>query len=154
MRRGTALLVGGAIAVALALGGLVGGVLAESPSAGPSPAAPVALAERALTGAAGGISAAAVAGLEAAGRGRSPRDADLLMQLGFAYQLRWRETADASFLPRSETALRRALRARPGEANAVLGLGSLALIRHEFRRRSRTGGGRSACSPARRARTA
>jgi tetratricopeptide (TPR) repeat protein len=124
--------VGGAIAVALALGGLVGGVLAESPSAGPSSAAPPPLAERALAGAAAGISAATVAGLEEQVR-VSPGDADLLTQLGFAYQLRWRETADASYLPRSETALRRALRARPDEANAVLGLGSLALIRHEFR---------------------
>jgi tetratricopeptide (TPR) repeat protein len=124
--------VGGAIAVALALGGLVGGVLAESPSPGSSSAAPPALAERALAGAAGGISAATVSGLEEQVRVR-PGDADLLTQLGFAYQLRWRETADASYLPRSEAALRGALRARPGEANAVLGLGSLALIRHEFR---------------------
>jgi len=132
VRRGTTLLVCGAIAVALALGSLVGGVFAESPSAGPSTAAPQAFAERALAGAAGGISASTVGGLEEQVRAR-PGDADLLTQLGFAYQLRWRETADASFLPRSETALRRALRARPGEANAVLGLGSLALIRHEFR---------------------
>jgi tetratricopeptide (TPR) repeat protein len=73
-----------------------------------------------------------VAGLEEEVRGR-PADADLLVRLGFAYQLRWRETADASFLPRSETALRRALHTRPGDATAVLGLGSLALIQHEFR---------------------
>jgi tetratricopeptide (TPR) repeat protein len=132
MGRRTALVVGGAISVALALGGLVGGVLAESPSAGPSPAAPAALAERALGGTAGGVSAGAVAALEQQAR-VTPRDPELLVQLGFAYQLRWRETGDAGFLPRSETALRRALRARPQEANAVLGLGSLALIRHEFR---------------------
>ena len=132
MRRRTALLVGGAIAVALALGGLVGGVFAESPSAGPSTAVPRALAERALGSAAGGVSASIVFGLEEQARSR-PGAADVLTQLGFAYQLRWRETADPSFLPLSETALRRALRARPGDANAVLGLGSLALIRHEFR---------------------
>ena len=132
MRRRTTLLAGGAIAVALALGGLVGGVFAESPSAGPPTAVPRALAERALGGAAGGVSASTVFGLEEQARAR-PGDAEVLTQLGFAYQLRWRETADASFLPRSETALRRALRARPGDANAVLGLGSLALIRHEFR---------------------
>jgi tetratricopeptide (TPR) repeat protein len=122
----------GAIAVALALGSLVGGVFAESPSAGPSTAAPQAFAERALAGAAGGISAASVAGLEQQVRAR-PGDAGLLTQLGFAYQLRWRETADSSFLPRSEAALRRALRVRPSEASAVLGLGSLALIQHDFR---------------------
>ena len=133
MRRSTTLLVGGAVAVALALGALVGGVFAESPSAGPSTAAPRALADQALAGAAGGITATGIAGLEAQVRSR-PDDADLLTQLGFAYQLRWRETADSSYLPRSETALRRALRARAKDANAVLGLGSLALIRHEFRK--------------------
>jgi tetratricopeptide (TPR) repeat protein len=132
VRRRTTFLVGGAVAVALALGGLVGGVLAEPPSAVPRSVAPRALAEQALVGAAGGISAGGVAALEEQVRAR-PGDSGLLVQLGFGYQLRWRETADASFLPRSETALRRALRVRPAEANAVLGLGSLALIRHEFR---------------------
>jgi tetratricopeptide (TPR) repeat protein len=132
MGRRTALVVGGAIAVALALGGLVGGVLAESPSAGSPSVVPGALAERALGGTAGGVSARAVATLEGQVR-VTPRDPELLVQLGFAYQLRWRETGDAGFLPRSEAALRRALRARPNEANAVLGLGSLALIRHDFR---------------------
>ena len=111
MRRSTTFLVGGAVAVALALGALVGGVFAESPSARPSTAAPRALADQALAGAAGGIDVHRFAGLEAQVRSR-PHDADLLTQLGFAYQLRWRETADPSYLPRSEAALRRALRAR------------------------------------------
>ncbi len=132
MKRRTGFLVGGAIAAALALGGLVGGVLAESPSAGPAATAPRAFAERALSVAAGGVSAATVAELEQEVRAR-PGDSDALAQLGFAYQLRWRETADPSYLPRSESALRQALRSRPGDANAVLGLGSLALIQHEFR---------------------
>ena len=123
---------GGATAVALALGGLAGGVLAESRSSAPLSAAPVALAERALTGAAGGIASSTVTGLEEQVRGR-PKDGALLTQLGFAYQLRWRETADASYLPRSETALRRAIEVGSEDADAVLGLGSLALIRHEFR---------------------
>jgi tetratricopeptide (TPR) repeat protein len=129
MRRRTTLLLGGALAVAIALGSLVGGVLAEPSSSLPA-AAPQVLstpAERA-----GGVSAATVAELEAEARAR-PRDPTLLTQLGFAYQLRWRETADPSFLPRSKTALRRALRLEPRHGNAVLGLGSLALIRHEFR---------------------
>jgi tetratricopeptide (TPR) repeat protein len=132
MGRRTALVVGGAIAVALALGGLVGGVIAEPPSAGSAPAAPAALAERALAGAAGAVSAATVAALEQR-VDATPHDAELLTQLGFAYQLRWRETGDAGFLPRADAALRRAVRVRPQEANAVLGLGSLALIRHDFR---------------------
>jgi tetratricopeptide (TPR) repeat protein len=122
--------VGGATAAALALGGLAGGLFAEPPAAG-SPAASPALPDRALSGV-GGVTAETVARLEGEVRAR-PADADLLVQLGFAYQLRWRESADAGYLPRSEVALRRALRARPGDANALLGLGSLGLIRHEFR---------------------
>jgi tetratricopeptide (TPR) repeat protein len=117
--------------VALVLGSLVGGVLAGPSASGPSAAAPQALAERALAGTAGGVTAASVAGLEAQLQAR-PQDPDLLAQLGFAYQLRWRETADASFLPRSDAALRRALSVRPDDATVALGLGSLALIRHEF----------------------
>jgi tetratricopeptide (TPR) repeat protein len=134
VRRRTILLVGSATAVALALGGLVGGVFAESrPSPQPSAsAASGVLAEHALTGAAGGITASTVARLEEQVR-LEPRDPSTLTQLGFAYQLRWRETADASYLPRSELALRRAIRFGTEDADAVLGLGSLALIRHEFR---------------------
>jgi len=132
MRRRTSLVVGGAIAAALALGGLLGGVVAESRSLAPSPAAPVALADRVLAGAAGGISTSAVSSVEAQVRAQ-PRDPALLTQLGFAYQLRWRETADPSYLPRSEAALRRAERLGIEDSGAALGLGSLALIRHQFR---------------------
>ena len=134
MRRRTILLVGSTTAVALALGGLVGGVLAESRRS-PQPSASAAsgvLAEHAITWAAGGITASTVARLEEQVR-LEPRDPSTLTQLGFAYQLRWRETADASYLPRSELALRRAIRFGTEDADAVLGLGSLALIRHEFR---------------------
>jgi tetratricopeptide (TPR) repeat protein len=122
------------LVTALAFGGLGGGVVAASrPSSQPTAsAASGALAEHALTGAAGGITASTVARLEQQVR-LEPRDASALTQLGFAYQLRWRETADASYLPRSELALRRALRFGTEDADAVLGLGSLALIRHEFR---------------------
>jgi tetratricopeptide (TPR) repeat protein len=132
VRRGTAFLVAAAVAAALALGALVGSVLAERPAAAPSSVVPGALAERALSGAAGRIGASTVAGLEERTRAR-PGDAELLTQLGLAYQLRWRETGDASFLPRSEAALRRALRGGADATDAVLGLGSLALVRHEFR---------------------
>jgi hypothetical protein len=132
MRRRTMILAGGATAVALALGSLLGGVLAH-PSAQASSAAPRgALAERALGPAASGTTETTVRELEAQVRA-APRDPDLLTELGFAYQLRWRETADASFLPLSQRALGGALRAQPDDPNAVLGLGSLALIRHEFR---------------------
>lgn len=132
MRRRTILFVGGATAVALALGGLVGGVLAESRGSTEGTAAPVSLGDRALAGAPVSVGASATRTLEARVRSE-PRDASALTELGFAYQLRWRETADASYLPRSEAALRRAVRFGTEDANAVLGLGSLALIRHEFR---------------------
>jgi tetratricopeptide (TPR) repeat protein len=134
MTRLTMIAVCGATAAALALGALVGGVLAESPSAGAPAAASAAspaLADRALAGAAGGVTGGTIARLEEQARLR-PGDAGVLVQLGFAYQLRWRESADASYLPRSEAALRRALRAGGDDAGATIGLGSLALIRHEF----------------------
>jgi tetratricopeptide (TPR) repeat protein len=125
--------VGGATAAALALGALVGGVVGESGGGAEAGTIPrTALADRALTGAAGSIGASATRTLEARVR-TDATDVDALTELGFAYQLRWRETADASYLPRSEAALRRALGASPDDANAVLGLGSLALVRHEFR---------------------
>ena len=133
MRRRTILLLGAATAAALALGELVGGVLAESRGSTSMEAAPVALVDRALTGAAVAIGASTTRDLERRVRAE-PHDAQALTELGFAYQLRWRETADASYLPRSEAALRRAVRYGSEDANAVLGLGSLALIRHEFRR--------------------
>jgi tetratricopeptide (TPR) repeat protein len=126
--------VGGAVAVALALGSLVGGVLAEPSSS----RGPVAAARGLSDTAFARVTEATVASLETQVRMR-PGDADVLVQLGFAYQLRWRETADPSYLPRSEAALRGALRASPANANAVLGLGSLALIRHEFRDALRLG---------------
>ena len=124
---------GVATAAVLALGGLVGGVLVESNGSPAPTAAPVGLADRALTNTAVGIGASATQTLEARVRAE-PRDAGALTELGFAYQLRWRETADAAYLPRSDEALRRAARVGPDDANAVVGLGSLALIRHEFRR--------------------
>ncbi len=119
--------------LALALGGLLGGVFARPPAPASSAVPAQTLAERTLGPAPGEVSATTVLDLEARAR-EAPRDPDLLTQLGFAYQLRWRQTADASFLPLSERALYRALQARPDDPNATLGLGSLALIRHEFRK--------------------
>jgi tetratricopeptide (TPR) repeat protein len=132
VRRRSAFLVGGAIAAALALGGLVGGVLAESRSAASSGAASVAFADRALTGAAGGIGASSLTALEAQVRAQ-PRNATLLTRLGYAYQLRWRVTSDASYLPRAESVLRRAVRVEADDADALLGLGLVAASRHRFR---------------------
>ena len=72
----------------------------------------MALADRALAGAAGGVGASTARGARGAGARAAPRRRRCSTQLGFAYQLRWRETADPSYLPRSEAraAPRRAVR--------------------------------------------
>jgi len=131
-RRGrtTALLVAAAAVAVLGAGSLFGGVLGElRPEAAPASASPRLELDAALPL---GGTAVAVRRLEGAVR-VDPRDAGRLGELGLAYQLRWRETGDPSFLPLSDRALRRALRARPRDAAATLGLGNLALIRHDFR---------------------
>jgi tetratricopeptide (TPR) repeat protein len=120
----------------LALGTLLGGVLREggaeaARTAGATRAAEVA-ADRIVAGFGTGT-ATDLGRLEAAVR-TSPRDPAVLTLLGFAYQQRWRETADASFLPRAAEALRKARAVRPNDPLVVTGLGSLALTRHEFRR--------------------
>jgi tetratricopeptide (TPR) repeat protein len=66
----------------------------------------------------------------AAGSGPST---DELVAHAFDLQQRWRETADPSNLTRSEAALRRVLQLEPGNAQAVFGLASVALSRHQFR---------------------
>ncbi len=140
MRRSRTAFVGIAVTTALAAGALFGGVLTEAgsaPAAVPAPSSR-AIADQALAGIGRPGTAAAVERLERAVAAQ-PRDADALGALGLAYQLRWRETGDASYLPRADRALARALAARPGDATAVLGLGSLALIQHEFRRALRLG---------------
>ena len=135
MRRASIVLVGVAATAAVAFGSLFGGVLTESRShesnAVPVPRVEI---ENALSGfGRGGGTAGTVAKLEAELRS-APRDPDRLGSLGLAYQLRWRETGDPTFLPLSERALGRALELRPRDPNVALGLGNLALIRHDFRR--------------------
>ncbi len=133
MRHRTKLLVGGAVAIVLLAGGLLGGVLAESPSAGPTAVgSSLAISESALSGIAQGGTEATISRLEAALQS-DPTDSDTLASLGLTYQVRWRETGDAGFLPRSEAALKKALRTNPDDPTATLGLGNLALIQHEFR---------------------
>jgi tetratricopeptide (TPR) repeat protein len=125
--------VGGAVAATLLAVGLFGGIRADSSPAGSGGAqAPAAISESALAGVTTGDTAGLAQRLEAAAAS-APRDPDTLTSLGLAYQLRWRETGDAGFLPRSAGALRRALVARPHDPTATLGLGNLALIRHDFK---------------------
>lgn len=134
MRRATILLVGGAAALAVAFGSLFGGVFTESRPAGATTgSAPRIELENALSGfGRGGGTAATVAKLEVELRS-APRDPDRLGSLGLAYQLRWRETGDPTYLPLSEKALKKAAASRPSDPNVALGLGNLALIRHDFR---------------------
>jgi tetratricopeptide (TPR) repeat protein len=122
------------VATALGLGSLFGGVLTESRAAGATAAAAPRLdSGTALSGFGRGAGTAeTVAKLEVELRS-TPRDPDRLGLLGLAYQVRWRETGDPSFLPLSERALRDASRLRPNDATSTLGLGHLALIRHDFR---------------------
>ncbi len=136
MRTRTKLIVAALLAAAVAVGSLFGGTLREGGAAGTGAPAATAgatasAADLALTGITtrGGTDTRA---LEATVR-ENPRDVGSLVLLGYAYQQRWRETADSSALPRSEAALRRALALDAKDALAVTGLGSLALIRHEFR---------------------
>lgn len=135
MKRRTALLACGASALALAAGSLFGGVFTESaPADASAVSAPQLDVETALSGfGRGSGTAGTVAKLEADLRSTS-RDPDRLAVLGLAYQVRWRETGDPGFLPLSERALREARVADPKHAIATLGLGHLALIRHDFRR--------------------
>ena len=136
MRTRTKLITAALLAAAVTGGSLFGGVLREGGTAATPPAAaagtaPASAADRVLTGI-GSARGTDTRVLEEAVRAR-PDDPGALVQLGFAYQQRWRETADPSTLPSSERALRRALALAPRDSLAVLGLGSLALIRHEFR---------------------
>ena len=136
MRTRTKLIVAALLTAAISAGALLGGTLHEQGSAattGPVAAAgaPALSADRTLSGIAP-TPGTDTRTLEQAVQ-VNPADGRSLVLLGYAYQQRWRETADASYLPRSETALRRALRLDPHDSLAVTGLGSLALTRHEFR---------------------
>jgi tetratricopeptide (TPR) repeat protein len=113
---------------------LLGGALRGSRSSGALAAAPAPPAGTPmLAGDSGGADTATlVAGLQRRLK-TSPGDAQGYALLGLAYQQRARETGDPSWYPRSERALRRALRLAPENAVAVGGLGSLALSRHRFR---------------------
>ena len=146
MRRMTALLVGGATAAALALGGLVGGVLAESPFADrlPPRRSPDPLPGRGPRGP-GARPARREAWRRRPSHGSRTRSA-LARATPMCSSRSASRTRCAGASPRTRATCRarsprcaRALRARPDDPNAVLGLGSLALIRHEFRAALRLG---------------
>ena len=136
MRTRAKLITSAVLVLGLVLGSLLGGVLRDGDAASgalPASSGSTAFAaDRVLTGIASAGGGVDVRELERTVRAE-PNDGRSLVLLGYAYQQRWRETADASNLPRSEAALRRALRLDPKDPLAVTGLGSLALIRHDFR---------------------
>jgi tetratricopeptide (TPR) repeat protein len=110
---------------------LFGGVLRGETQVPAAPiAADVALSDL-TSGFAAGDTVRLVESLESQVR-RAPHDARTLGSLGLAYQQRARETADASYLTKSEVALGRALAVAPEDPTATEGLASLALSRHRF----------------------
>ena len=66
-------------------------------------------------------------------------DAGTYAALGQAYMQRARESDDPSFVPRAERSFDEALRREPRNLDAVLGAGTLAGLRHDFRGQLRRG---------------
>ncbi|HXI46607.1 MAG TPA: tetratricopeptide repeat protein [Candidatus Acidoferrales bacterium] len=62
----------------------------------------------------------------------NPNSGDSLLELGLALLQRVRETADPSLYPRAEEALDRARNLAPDDPLPIIGLGTLALARHQF----------------------
>jgi tetratricopeptide (TPR) repeat protein len=87
-------------------------------------------------GAAAALTAAALllGGVFSAGGSASSLTAAGLDRLGNRFAQRARETGDASHYARAEAAYRQALSLAPDDLPATLGLGSVALSRHDFRR--------------------
>lgn len=126
MRR-TRILVAATAAVTAAAVALLGGVLREEgPAAGA--AAPSSLTARQTARDTVGL----IRSLQAVLRAR-PDDLDSLTALGFAYQQRYRESADPTYLGRAAAAFRKTLKRRQ-DASATGGLAAVALSRHDFRR--------------------
>ena len=61
-----------------------------------------------------------------------PKNGDALLELGVAFLQRVRETADPSLYPRAEEALSQARDLAPDDPLPLVGLGTLALARHQF----------------------
>lgn len=80
----------------------------------------------------GGSTAAIITALQARLR-EEPSDWRAAAALGLSYVQQARMTADPTFYPRAERALRLSMRVRRDNVDALVGMGSLALARHEFR---------------------
>ncbi|MFI6682658.1 tetratricopeptide repeat protein [Streptomyces sp. NPDC050485] len=129
-----------AVLVALAAGVLVGGVLLLMPEDREPKALPPAPgpAARALTAVAAGAPASvgdltALISDRAAWVRTHPGDEASWAVLGSAYLERGERSADPSYYPRAEWALRRSLEVRPKDnADAEIGLAALADARHDY----------------------
>src|SRR5258708_7785158 len=62
---------------------------------------------------------------------QAPSDQKSATQLGLAYLQRARETSDPSYLTRADGILNQALTQAPADADTLIGLGTLALARHQ-----------------------
>lgn len=117
------------IVLGLAAGALLGGALREASPDGAS-------AAEALSAELSGRQQARdtvglVRAYQAAVRA-NPKDAKATTKLGLAYQQRYRESADPTYLNKAGALFRRALALEPRDAAAANGLASLALSRHQF----------------------
>jgi tetratricopeptide (TPR) repeat protein len=63
---------------------------------------------------------------------QAPDDQSSATALGLAYLQRARETSDPSYLSRADGVLQQALTLAPHDADTLIGLGSLAMSRHQF----------------------
>ncbi len=141
MRPRTRLFLVLALAGALSVGALGGGILADPGGSARRATAVPAETEPAAEAALGGYGSAGSGDLAALERqvARAPRDVHALTLLAYGFLQRWRDTADASYLPRAAAALGRAHRLAPNDPLVITGQGSLALTRHEFRSALRLG---------------
>ena len=121
------ILIAAVVAALVATALLLGGVLRESQgTAGASAAVAPAPAPPA------NATDAQIRRLQAKLR-TTPDDVRSLAALGLAYEQRMRETADPAYLTKADGVLHQALKLDPRSAEATVGLGSLALSRHDFR---------------------
>jgi len=126
------LIVGLAAAALVAAAAALGGALRSGGASAAADALPAGVAAELQQGFAAGDTEAEVAGLQGELR-LYPRDVKALDTLGLAYLQRVRETGDASYYPKADGILHRALALAPHDLIATAGLGQLALARHRFR---------------------
>ena len=97
------------------------------------------MAKRVLVGGAAAVTTAAallLGGVFSGGGDASqahPLSAAQLDRTGNAFAQRARETGDAAYYGKAEAVYRRALQVQPDDLPATIGLGGLALSRHDFR---------------------